>query len=390
MRENYDIVIAGAGISGLSLAHYCVKQGLSTLVIAPEPGGVLCSLPYDDGFWLELGAHSCFNSYGNLIAIMEQHGLLDDLQKRRKAPFKLWRNKGLKGIPGQLHWLELLRSLPRLFHHKKTGLSVAEYFTPIVGERNYREVFSSAFNAVICQPADDFPAEMLFRKKPRRRDVLKTFTFPRGLQTLTDTLARMPGLNLRSGQAVSRIARENGAFVVTAGEDTYRAGHLAIATPADEAARLLREVLPQVAELLSRVATVRVESVGVVVEKQAMRLPLLGGIIGADQAFYSVVSRDTVDHPRYRGFTFHFKPGLLDQAGQDQVMAGVLGTDRWLIRQTRSNLLPAPKTGHPALIAEVDTRLAGQPVLLTGNYFLGVSIEDCVSRSRSEFERISA
>jgi phytoene dehydrogenase-like protein len=31
--DKYDIIIVGAGISGLSLAHYCAGQGLKTLMI---------------------------------------------------------------------------------------------------------------------------------------------------------------------------------------------------------------------------------------------------------------------------------------------------------------------------------------------------------------------
>jgi oxygen-dependent protoporphyrinogen oxidase len=40
------------------------------------------------------------------------------------------------------------------------------------------------------------------------------------------------------------------------------------------------------------------------------------------------------------------------------------------------------------LVRELDSLLAGKGLLLTGNYFIGLAIEDCVSRSLSEFRRL--
>jgi protoporphyrinogen oxidase len=51
------------------------------------------------------------------------------------------------------------------------------------------------------------------------------------------------------------------------------------------------------------------------------------------------------------------------------------------------NRLPALRKGHADRVAELDRALAGGPLGLTGNWFLGVSIEDCVTRSRGEHER---
>ena len=40
------------------------------------------------------------------------------------------------------------------------------------------------------------------------------------------------------------------------------------------------------------------------------------------------------------------------------------------------------------MIRVVDAELTGSRLALTGNYFTGVAIEDCVTRSRGEFERL--
>ena len=53
-------------------------------------------------------------------------------------------------------------------------------------------------------------------------------------------------------------------------------------------------------------------------------------------------------------------------------------------------MLPSPVIGHDRVVAELDRMLAGQRLALTGNYFEGLAIEDCVLRSRSEWARIAA
>jgi UDP-galactopyranose mutase len=45
--------------------------------------------------------------------------------------------------------------------------------------------------------------------------------------------------------------------------------------------------------------------------------------------------------------------------------------------------------GHDRTVHELDRLLAGQRLALTGNYFSGLAIEDCVLRSRAEWRRVS-
>lgn len=52
-------------------------------------------------------------------------------------------------------------------------------------------------------------------------------------------------------------------------------------------------------------------------------------------------------------------------------------------------LLPSPVLGHDRTIAELDRMLAGTRLSLTGNYFEGLAIEDCVLRSRAEWARVA-
>jgi len=391
----YDIIVVGGGISGLSMAHFCARDGRRVLLIeqGARLGGCIHSHLFttgEDAFWTELGAHTCFNSYASLLDIMEERGLLAQVQGREKLSYKMCVGSALKSIPSQLHLPELLLHLPRLFTTGKAGKTVAEYYGAIVGPRNYREVFSPAFRAVICQPADDVPAEMLFRKRPRRKDVPRSFTFAGGLQTLMDAIVRHPGIDCRTATTASGIAYDGNAFCLTTTDgQSFEAGVLAIATPAAAAARLL-SAFPEITVPLSRIREASIETLGIAVQREKIELPPIAGIIAREDCFYSAVSRDVFPHPDFRGFTFHFRPGVLDEDGKLERACSVLGITPQTVAfsATKTNWLPAPRAGHDRLVQAIDRGLAGRPLLLTGNYFSGVSLEDCVSRSRSEYARL--
>ena len=394
---DHDLLIIGAGISGLSMAHDAAQAGLRALVLEgdPQPGGCLRSHRFGgalDGFWLELGAHSCFNSYGNLLAMLESVRALDRLQPRARVGFRLFADGAVRSIPSQLYFSELLLAPFRLLGLQKAGRGVAEYYGRIVGLRNYAAVFEPAFDAVICQPAAEFPADCLFRSRPRRKDTPRGFTLPGGLRTIAEVLAGQSDIHVEFGQTAREVWRTGEDFGVRTDRGEYAARALCLATPVAVAAALLRAEFPELAAALARIQIATVESVGVALPADRVSLPLVAGLIGRNEAFYSVVSRDTAPDARHRGFTFHFRPGALDEEGKLNRIAQVLNVPRDTFGAenvaTRINPLPALRVGHGDWVDAVDRALAGNRLALTGNYFTGVAIEDCVTRSRQEFERL--
>ncbi len=390
-----DLLVVGAGVSGLSMAHYGAGCGWRVAVLEAEQrsGGSLHSQRFQGtDFWLELGAHSCFNSYGKLIGILEKCGLLEQIRGKAKVPFKLLTDGRLQAVLAPLHWLELARSLPRLLTAQKTGKTVAEYYRRVLGRRNYENLFGPAFDAVICQPAGEFPADILFGKRARRKDVMRSFTFPTGLQTIADVLTQQAGIEVLTGRQAQTVAFEaTGWTVTTTAGEHYRGRLLCLATPVCAAAALLATAAPTLAALLQHIQTVTVDTAGVMVRREALpSLPSCAGIIARGDSFYSVVARDTVPHDSYRGFTFHFRPDALDEAGRLRRMAEVLGlrTDDFAQVTGKRNRLPALRVGHTDLVGKIDRELSGAPLALTGNYFTGVSLEDCVARSLKECRRL--
>lgn len=391
--QQYDMIVLGAGISGLSMAHSCQHAGLNTLVLekSARVGGTFHSqsLEYSD-FWLELGTHTAYNSYGNILNMLQDCQMLDQLRPREKVSFKLWQDGKIRAIPLQLNYLELLFHVPRMFWKSQQNATIRDYYSSIAGRKNYQNLLSHAFSAVLCQKVDNIPAEMLFRKKPRRKDIMRSFTLPKGLQSITDGIAQT--LQIQTQQQIQRIIFEQQQVIVITSNNEYRSRFLTIATPVVEATQLLKTSFPALSQLLATIGQATVETMGVVVRQKACTLPVMKGLIGVNDVFFSVVSRDIVKHPDYRGFTFHFKPQQLDESEKIAKICEILHVQPQQLeyRVEKQNILPTPTQQHPQFLARVAQLLPTKSLALTGNYFLGVSAEDCAIRSRAEFERLRA
>lgn len=395
--EHFDHLVIGAGISGLGMAHYSLRRGLRTLVLEQNerPGGCVRShaFPSANGFWAELGAHTGYNSYGHLLDILQELGLSGALTAKQKLRYALLVGDGVRSILSRLHPLELLTSLPRLAFTPKEGRSVEDFYTRVLGRRNYRDLFGHAFDAVICQSAGAFPAELLFRKKPRRKGVMRSFTLPGGLEDLVRVLTQQPGLVLRLGQRVTGVRRVNGEFAIAlGGSPEVRSRYLTLAVPPDQALALLPEGFDGARAALAGIGLSEIDSVAVAVPSEAVKLAPLAGLIGVHQDLLSMVSRDYLPDADHRGFTFHYRRTGQDPVTHHRHIARVLGvaeTDLKGVAHT-TNRLPALRGDQGARVRAIDTALAGSPLALTGNYFNGLSLEDCLIRSAAEMQRLAA
>jgi oxygen-dependent protoporphyrinogen oxidase len=390
--KRYDLIVIGGGISGLSFAHYASGAGMKTLLIekAAQTGGCLRTMRQQGGFWLELGAHTCYNSYGYLIGIIEDCGAKGKLLPRKNVPFLMYVEGKVKSIPSELNFFELICSAPRILTLSKSGETVGSYYSKIAGKKNYERVIGPALSAVPSQRADDFPADMLFKKRKRRKDVIRKFTLEGGLQSIAEAVVAKKAVEVLTGTEAAAVEAENARYKVSTGSgEEFLADNLAFAAPPPVAAGLLKNILPDAAKRLADIKVARVESLGVTVRKEAVALPPFAGLIPMNDVFFSVVSRDIVADPVYRGFTFHFKPGL-DRAKKMRRITEILGTDRFEDCSENTAVLPSPLPGHEKIVGDVDRLLEGKRVYVTGNYFSGLAVEDCVSRSRAEFTRLSA
>jgi len=398
-----DVVVVGGGVSGLALAWKAARAGRKVTVLEREqrPGGCLHSVRRGD-FWYELGAHTAYNSYGAFLDIAAGTGLVPRMRERgpARASFGLLRGGEYEWLTPprilmKLSWAEAAVHFPFNFLRKKEGETVYSYYSKLLGRRNYDRLFSPFFAAVPSQKADGFPVNgpgSLFKKRPRRKEFVRSFGFEGGLQSVCDAAAAAPGVTFEAGVAVERVARTAGGFAVTARDGRrFEAPVAAVAATADEAARMLRDEFRELSGLVSRVKTVGLESMGVVLPRERCWMPECAFVVPVDDVFHSAVTRDPFPDPARRAFAFHFKPGVPREAKLAR-MSEVLKVPAAELAPVdeQRRVLPSPTLGHGGLVAEIDRCLSGGKLALTGNYFAGLAIEDCVLRSNEEWARVSA
>jgi protoporphyrinogen oxidase len=398
MTEHFPHVVIGGGISGLGAAHFAARRGVETLVLerSGRVGGTLNSHCFDacGGFWTEAGGHTCYNSYGNLLGILDDLGLTPLIEHKGRVPFRLWSGGKRRSIASAIHPFELAVSLPHLLGSSREGKGLAEYYGAGFGHTNYRDVFGPAFQAIICQAADDFPAELLFRKKPRRKGVPKSFTLPQGLSEIARAIAGQEALLVRLDQNTVGVGRVGAAFrVELADGGVIACDNLTLAVGPDVAVGLIPQALDEAAALVGGIGVAEIETLVMAIPRRDpidRHLPPLAGLISVDDAFYSAVSRDYRPDPLWRGFAFHFRPGITDRDDQLKRACRALGVDTDVVADVAyvANRLPALRKGHTELVRRIDEALAGSRLALTGNWFVGVSIEDCLTRSRVEMDRL--
>jgi protoporphyrinogen/coproporphyrinogen III oxidase len=396
----HDILVVGGGLSGLTVAALAARAGRKVLVVEREPrlGGALHTEQAEDGFWIELGAHTAYNSYGAFIELLEALGLMGELQPRGKPVLRFLDGErvlpgaNLGGLLRRMSFWRMLGSLPRGLFSSPEGKTVRSYYGRFVGEQNYERVLGPMLSAVPSQKADDFPADMIFKKRPRRKDVLRSFTLRRGLGSVAAAVAALPGVTVVTGQAAVRLEREGAGYAVVLGDGTRAvAPAVALAAPPGATAALLAGVAPEAAAAARAVGEVAVETVGVVVRAERVALPYATFFIPLADTFRSVVTRDVVPHPTWRGFVFHFEPGRTEEEQLARITA-VLGLPRAELAAIfrRRTVLPAPVLGHRETVRELDVHLAGTALAATGNWFTGLALEDCALRARAEWQRLEA
>lgn len=391
----YDCVIVGGGISGITFAHYLRKEGKTVLILEKNenPGGQLQTghLSSQPDYWYELGSHTCYNSYTSLLSIIKEIGKTDLIEPLAKHSFVLYASLKIKSIASEVSKLSCLFHFPRYFFSDKTGKTTREYFRPIVGPSNYDRLFTNAFKAVICQPADDYPAEIFLKKrKDREKEISRRFTFKGGLSSFINEVIEKDNVEVNTQSKVTKVKKEGEIFQITIGNgQTFKAKNIALAANPKISSDLLQSIEPQLAELLSSIPIFESESVNITIANDKIDLKKIAGIISLSNEFLSAVSRDLVDDDRYRSFTFHFEKGKKTEVEKQDLICRVLNITASDIIEIKSmeHSLPAMRIQHLHMDEKVQTVRKDKNIYMLGNYYYGLSLEDCVNRSKAEFER---
>jgi protoporphyrinogen/coproporphyrinogen III oxidase len=306
MTSSAPVIVVGGGISGLVCAYALGKAGIQAHVLeaSQSPGGPIVS-ERRNGFLLELGPQS-FNGTAALRALCAELGIADQiLQAPARAPRYVLIAGTLKAVP--LHPAAMLTSsflssrtkwriardalgstraqdddesvaafVRRKFGQELLDRLVGPFVSGIYAGDPERLSLRSAFPRL--QEAEKSAGSVVrgmlraakSRKGPRERPTLQSFRD--GNQTLVRELAGKIGPQLRVGaEAVGIAARRESQAVKfevrirqVGNEQIVVADHLVLATPADVAGALLRDVNPAFEPVLGGIeyAPVAVVSLG--------------------------------------------------------------------------------------------------------------------------------
>ncbi len=400
--SNPEVIVIGAGISGLAFAWKAAQSGRKVLVLEKQDriGGCIYSYRYDDGFWYELGAHTVYNSYSGLLDIVTETGTAGKLVQRgpARAHFGLLQNGNIDWLTPpkvllRLNWLEAAVHAPLGFFRSKQGRSLSQHYSGLLGPRNFRRILSPFFAAVPSQCADDFPAEgpgSLFKKRSRRKEFPRSFGLPGGLQTICNAMAEHPDIEVCPQSNVAGLRVSNGDFVIRLEQgDEIKVPIVAIATPHQQAAALVQDSFPSLSEAIGRIETVTLESLGTRVSRSKCWMPDCAFVVPVDDIFFSAVTRDPFPDPNWRAFAFHFRSGLTRERKIERIcdLLRVFPSDLDGLAEQHTTL-PAPRINHADIIADIQSQLEGTGLALLGNFITGLAIEDCIARSNSEWQRL--
>jgi protoporphyrinogen/coproporphyrinogen III oxidase len=439
-----NVIIVGAGISGLSLTYrlHQLAPAVSFAVLdsADRVGGCVRT-DRRDGFTVECGPNGFLDSKPATIGLARDVGLADRLIPASDAAARnrfLFQGRGLQPLPGSLPALlcspllsmrgklELLGEPFHGWRRKKGPESVAEFARRRAG-REAADIFADALvtgihagdpNRLDVRAA--FPRltalerehgsvviGMMRQKSPRGR----LWSFRNGMQTLTDELReRMPNPPIL-GVRIRRIERgENGWAVIGDGQDRWQADSVVLTCPAYAQAEMLADLDPQLAELIGGIAYNRIAVVAL--GYRAADVPVADGfgyiapqrlrrdLLGVQWCSATYPDRAPPGMVLWRALCGGWnRPEIVGWSDEKLVAAvrcelrlaqGVTAEPvfdhivRW------ENAIPQYVLGHPERVAAIEARLAEYhpDLFLAGNAYRGVALNDCTEQAELLAQRI--
>ncbi|HUJ32577.1 MAG TPA: protoporphyrinogen oxidase [Candidatus Acidoferrum sp.] len=445
MTQPNQVIVIGAGISGLACAYRLKRLGISATVLeANDRAGGLVGTVEKDGFLFESGPQS-FQGTDVLLGLIRDLGIEGDLlEANPQAPRYVLRAGRLQQIPMSPQGL-LVSSLLGVgsrwkiasepfrrtqppneeesvaaFVRRKFGHEILEYLvSPFVSgvyagdpeKLSLRAAFPSLdewereFGSVLRGAMKSRPP------KEERKGPPPLCSFRRGLAMLMQTLGESlgEGLQLRTGAAtVNRTEQPKGngyevSFARETQSKTIRARAVVVATPAYVASHLVQALAPALAQTLSGIAYAPVaviaagyyarqfpqapDGFGFLVPRTE-RIRTLGTVWNSS-LFPGRAPNESVVMTSFAGGATD--PEMVEKpeaelagivAGENARILGVTGPPVAIVVWKYGRALPQYNLGHGHLIGAIREGERATPGLFfSGNYLEGPAIGKCVEQA---------
>ncbi len=290
-----NIAVVGAGISGLSTAHFLKKSGADVVVFERNdfPGGTISS-KIVEGYLVENGPNSTSETNLVIDELLEDLNILDEkvyADENSKNRFIL-RNGRLQALPSGIGSFLSTRLWTtggklRLFGEPFIGrASREESIADFVVRRLGREFLDYAINPFVAGVYAGDPSELSVRaafpklyaleekyggllkgtiggarerkKRPDKAKVsAKLFAFKSGMGILPTTIAHEFGEKIRYNISIQSIKPDSGKFVLNFSSDgkadSEKYDAIILSTPSYAAAEILKAWLPELSRELAKI-----------------------------------------------------------------------------------------------------------------------------------------
>lgn len=300
-----DLIVVGAGLSGLVAAHRARRAGLQVQVIeaAARPGGVIGSVQRD-GFLFERGPNSAMDTSPLIGELIEELGLQSQLRWASEASSKRYVVRDGKLIPLPMS-AGAFFSTPLFSAGAKFGLmaepfkgpsdpaieeSIAEFVRRRLGREFLEYAIDPFVSGIYAGDPEQISVKAAFpklhaleqrwgslirgqflgagerkRAKETAKNTAKSFSFLGGMQVLTDTLAAAVGGVVLQTRATALERDLQGVYTVRADQQgravSWRTRRVLLATAAGPLVDLVRPHAADAAAALEAIAYAPVASV---------------------------------------------------------------------------------------------------------------------------------
>lgn len=438
MSRPNRIVIAGAGISGLSLAHELRKRGADPLVFEGElrAGGKVCSRRAE-GFLCEDGPTGFIDRKGVVTQLARELSLshriiqasgaarnkliADDDKLRPVSPKSLLTSKLLSASAIARALCDVV--LPRGPAARGGDESVAEFARRRFGRTVAAKLFSTFVGGIYAGDADalSLSAAMpgLAEAERKHRSILLAtarqpqkgsaplLTFQDGMQELPAALAAALNGRLHLGASIRRVLRRGECYALEVEQDGHATEVLAdavvLAVPAHAAGSIVAPVAPEAVQPAGEIsyAPIAVAHLGYGPNARVkgddaygfLVAPVSGDpVLGATYASSIFPHATTGSH---RLFSVRLggmrNPDILAASDAELIdqahtkLERLLGVRRppWFAQVIRhAQAIPQYTLGHRARLESMAAAESAHPGLFFhGNAYRGVGLPDCVASS---------
>lgn len=282
--EDKNVTIWGAGFSGLIVAWYLKENGYNVTIHekSNKVGGKIQTKKLPMGL-VEKGANALFVNTDSLDLLKELK--LEPLP----ASKKLRRLIMVNGKPKKPFQFSLLSKLTLNAHKKppliSDGLTVAEFFRPLIGTENINRLISPVLGGVYATPAEQLHFKSIFHEVSQKAQFDSYWEFAKQLVKNHKSKAKNDisgSVSFEGGMQalINRLAENLKSEIKLNYKEPFRIkGNTILCTDAITASELLKELKPEISAELSRIRYQELSTATVFMKREIRSLQKAFGVL---------------------------------------------------------------------------------------------------------------